>query len=873
MVYRLFLFFFLILPSLLSAQLEDDFSDGNLSMNPAWQGDVNSFTVNASAQLQLSAPAAGTAQIYTPFTLPDSLEWNIYTLMDFAPSGSNLLRIYLQADDADLLNAKGYYLEVGESGTTDAIRIYRQDGGGTSDELLASGTIGQMGSAPATARIKISRKASGDWILAADYTGGNNFQTEASFSDATYGSGPSFFGIYCQFTSARVDRFFFDDLNIRTVEPDILAPQLLSLQVIDETLIDLTFNEALNPASANNASFYEISNGIGQPASASLDLSTPTLVHLDLATALQNGQDYTITSDQIRDLAGNVSGPQQLSFSFFQTTEAALYDLLITEIMADPTPEIGLPASEYFEIFNASDQFIELSTLQFSRGGNQAIPFPAQVIAPGEYFIVCDQAEVPLFTPFGNTIAIPSFPALSNSGDVIRLESATGTLIHLVDYSIDWYQDSEKDEGGWSLEMISPKQLCASMNNWRASIEPSGGTPGKQNSIFEDLADEEGPLLNRVFPVSDNQVRLYFDESLDLLTSANALHYNISGLTISNISVEAPLFTTILIETAEVFEAGEVYSLSIEVSLADCVGNTAEMVQTTSFGLPEELAEGDLILNEILYYPAVGGDRFIELYNRSPKTINVGELFVASRDEMDVIENIKIVPSDYLLFPEEYVVLTTSATDINARYIVEQPQAVIEMSLPSYDNRADEVIIYTTTPNGTLIIDELRYTSEFHNPLLDNERGVSIERINPNADTQSENNWHSAAESAGFATPTYQNSQFMSGNSSSSELISIPNPRLSPDGDAFEDFLQINYLTDRADYTANIRIFDTEGRLIKSLVSNELLAAQGQILWEGDMDNGDKARIGIYLIFIELFTPQGDIRQFKETCVLAGQLK
>jgi len=873
MVYRLFPFLFLLLPSLLFAQLEDDFSDGDISANPSWQGDVSSFIVNTDAQLQLSAPAAGTALIYTPFVLPDSLEWNIYTLMDFAPSSSNLLRLYLQADAADLLNAKGYYLEVGESGNTDAIRIYRQDGGGMPDVLLASGAVGQMGNDPATARIRITRNALGNWTLEADYTGGNNFQTETTFSDATYGSGNSFFGIYCKFTSSRIENFFFDDLNIRTITPDTIAPQLTSLQVIDDTSIDLTFNEPLDPSSVSNAAFYEISNGIGQPASASLDLSTPTLIHLDLATALQNGQDYTLATNQIRDLAGNISGSQQLSFSFFQTSEAALYDVLITEIMADPSPEIGLPAVEYFEIFNASDKFIELSSLQFIRGGNQAFPFPSQIISPGEYMIVCDESEVPLFTPFGKTAAISGFPSLTNSGDLIQIESSTGTLIHLVDYSIDWYQDNEKDEGGWSLELLSLQQLCASMDNWRASVDPSGGTPGRENSIFEDLADINGPRLNRVFPVSENQLRLYFDESLDPLTSANAIHYDLSGLTISNISVEAPLYTTVLIETVEDFEIGEIYTVSVEGSLTDCLGNMTQATQNTSFGLPEELEEGDLILNEILYYPAVGGDRFIELYNRSQKTANVGELLVASRDEMEQIENIKVVPTDYLLFPGEYVVFSTSATDINTRYTVERPQAIIEMSLPSYDSKADEVLIYTTGSNGTTIIDELRYTADFHNPLLDNERGVSIERINPNADTQSENNWHSAAESAGFATPTYQNSQFMAGSANSSDLISIPIPRLSPDGDAFEDFLQINYQTDRTDYTANIRIFDTEGRLIKSLVSNELLASQGQIIWEGDMDNGNKARIGIYLLFIELFTPDGDIRQFKETCVLAGQLK
>src|SRR6187431_3407649 len=95
-------------------QFSDDFSDGNLD---GWQGSVPDFIVNGDQQMQLNAPSGSTnTWIYTPVTFTDSMVWELYFKLDFAPSTSNQLKIYLGLNASDLSLASGYFLEIGASG-------------------------------------------------------------------------------------------------------------------------------------------------------------------------------------------------------------------------------------------------------------------------------------------------------------------------------------------------------------------------------------------------------------------------------------------------------------------------------------------------------------------------------------------------------------------------------------------------------------------------------------------------------------------------------------------------------------------------------------------------------------------------------------
>ena len=488
-----------------------------------------------------------------------------------------------------------------------------------------------------------------------------------------------------------------------------------------------------------------------------------------------------------------------------------------------------------------SDKIIDLEGFIIADAGNEIL-LPSYLMFPDQYLIVYQNGPN-AYGPFGDTLALPGFISLGNTSDQIRLLDSQDQPIHFVSYEDSWYQDSNKKEGGWTLELINPNRLCAESDNWLASLDPNGGTPGKVNSLLETTPDNQGPVLERAFPVGNNGVRLFFDERLDPASAENLDSYNINGLNIINAALELPFQKTVVLTFDTPLSPGEVYQLDIELSLADCHRNAVEQVLSARFGLPEVTEPQDIILNEILFNPATGGVRFVELFNRSAKVLNIADLALSNRNLEGEIDDLEPVNEDYLLFPEEYVVVTPDPSDIKNRYFVMHPDAMVDNELPVYGDRLGAVVLIRPDPNGAQIIDELVYTNDFHNALIDDENGVSIERLDPDAPTQSEANWHSAAQKVGFATPTYKNSQNRVAVAGSSQVFSLEHETLSPDGDGFEDFLTINYQTEQPGFIANIKIFDARGRQVKTLVQNELLASEGFYKWDGDTDEAKKPEL------------------------------
>jgi len=179
------------------------------------------------------------------------------------------------------------------------------------------------------------------------------------------------------------------------------------------------------------------------------------------------------------------------------------------------------------------------------------------------------------------------------------------------------------------------------------------------------------------------------------------------------------------------------------------------------------------------------------------------------------------------------------------------------------------------------LIDRLDYNKDMHFALLQNTKGISLERVNPNRPTGDKGNWHSAAtsddafsQSADFAgTPTSTNSQYYDGYVFDGEIWIRNNSEVfSPDNDGNVDQLYIDYKFDEAGNTANIRIYDVNGKLIRNLLNNELLANHGTLSWDG-LDNGNhKAKIGMYIIYVEVFNLNGDVKHFKLKAVVAGRI-
>ena len=866
----------------MQAQFIEDFSDGDFINQPEWTGDLDKFIVNKDDELQLSdggaSGSSNSAQIVTEVNTADSTKWEFLVRMDFNPSSANLLRVYLSASTPNLEeDLAAYYVEIG--GTNDVVSLYRQSG--SSKEKVIEGQLDALDTDMVLVRVKVSRTSEHEWSLLVDYEGEENFELQGTAVDDTHPMG-NFFGFWCKYSTTRSDKFFFDDILIEPLFVDVLPPEVVSFEIISATAIDVYFNEVLDENTANDESNYDLNNGV-KVAAAELDVITPNLVHLFLDIPMSNLQIYTLLINGVEDGNGNAISNVGLDFTFFDFVLATTFDVIINEIMADPNPPLGLPDAEFVELYNRSDKTINLKNMELASGSNPQL-LPEFVLLPDSYVVICDEDKLSLFAPFGDVLGVPSFPALSNDGDEIILTSPEGVLIDAVAYNANWYQSSAKSNGGWTLERIQPQNPCdVSATNWRASENGNGGTPGQANSILDNEVDDAPPEFLRAFPLSPTELQLFFDEALDENTATQLENYELTDALIAiDANLDIPFWNVVTLSLNEPLELNQIYNISVNTNLTDCIENPIEMPNTNRFALAEVLDTMDIVINEILYNPETGGAEFVELYNRSSKNLNIGELVIANRDEEGNINVVRPIPFNYLLFPEEYVVLTENVLDIENRYLshlLDDPtkpfrSSFLEMDLPTLQNDDGTLVIYKANVPQPLIIDELVYTDDFHYPLLDDTKGVSLERINPNAPTQSSNNWHSASARVNFATPTYQNSQyFISGLTiESSNVFSIANTTFSPDGDGFEDFLLLDYQTEAPGFTANVQIYDAAGRLIRDLVRNELLAVEGSIKWDGTTDARSKARIGIYVIWLEIFHPNGTIEREKKTCVLAARL-
>lgn len=857
----------LLLTCSLHAQLLDDFSDGNFSSDPEWLGDTGQFTVtDGELQLLDAAPDSNNeTALYTaaPTSSDEATTWSFYIRTEFSPSSSNYARIYLASSSPDLTGAlNGYYIRVGGiSGSDDAIELYRQDG--STSTLLISGVPGGVGTDPAIARVRILRSTSGEWTLETDYSGGNTFVPQGSATDLTYPTG-NFFGWVCTYTSTRAELFFLDDVLIDPLFADTAPPTLSGVVPNTAFQIEARFSEPLDVATANNATNFNISNGIGTPVSAELQ-ADPTIVLLSLGTALQNTATYTLTANDIQDEAGNAAVSLQAEFTYFDVQPALPGDIIITELMPDPTPPVALPEAEYLELYNASDKVIDLGTLQIASGSTPE-PLASSLLLPGQYVLVCDEALVTAFAAIGPTAGVNDFPALSNGGDVATIMDLEGNILFELTYTDDWYQDEERSNGGYSLELIQLEGPYDCTGNWRASQSNSGGTPGLENSLLGAELDTVPPSVIKVVPESSMEIRVQFSEIMDASTVMAISAYTLSPeLPVMDVLLQPDGQTVLLLLDGELSSA-IAYTLSFAATLTDCIGNTLP-AQFFAIGLPQAAEVGDILINEILFNPESGGSDFVELYNQSDKIIDLAGLQILNRQKLTG-DTESTVADNLLIFPGDYLVFSENPSDILSRYTVPSPILLLENDLPSLDNDVGNL---TLILNG-ITLDSFDYSEDFHYPLLDDENGVSLERISPMTSTQDEGNWHSAASTAGFATPTGPNSQFFEREGVMNDIIDIPRARFSPDEDGFEDVLVIDYSTDEPGYTANVWIFDPQGREILRLVNNETLQNKGTFKWDGIAADGSPARIGIYILYFELFRPDGAVEKDKRAVVLAGQL-
>ncbi len=548
------------------------------------------------------------------------------------------------------------------------------------------------------------------------------------------------------------------------------------------------------------------------------------------------------------------------------TYNASVFSLVITEIMADPDPPVALPESEYCELLNRSSDTINLAGWTFYDGSSKVLPSIS--VPPGCYVIICDDADTALFSGYGICVPVSSV-SLTNSGEKISIRDPLGNAIDSVSFIDTWFGNSVKKDGGWSLEKVDADFICPVSSNWKPSEAAEGGSPGSANSVIGNVIDNVSPVLLRSFASDSLSVVLVFSEPLDPDVALELQQFSLSGSLVALVAAfEDATLTRIRLSLGAVLTPGKIYNVTVE-GISDCSGNSIIAGSSARFGLTDSNSFG-LIINELLFNPYSGGYDFVELFHAGSGIIDLNRVTIESIDTESglVDETGKIAEENWLVFPGDYIVLTENAAALATQYRTSYPFNFLETdNLPSMN--ADEGNIRISILLSEL--DAFHYHEDYHFELLEDVKGISLEKINPLFPSVNPGSWHSGAASSGFATPGLKNSQYTE-VSSENKAVTIDPEIFSPDNDGYNDNLTILLKPGTPGYISNFRIYNSNGQIIYENARNNLIATSDLFVWDGITGEGVRADSGIYIALVEIFNLNGDVKKYKLPFVLAVKL-
>ena len=291
----------------------------------------------------------------------------------------------------------------------------------------------------------------------------------------------------------------------------------------------------------------------------------------------------------------------EIKHNFIDSYQAKQGDIIINEVMADPTPVVFLPEYEYLELFNRSDNRLSLDGWELLVGAKTYVLSGS--IDPDSYLIITFTGAKSMFARYGDVLGLfTAVAALTNTGQTLILKDSHGEIIDAVQYTDKWYGDNFKAQGGWSLERIDPANICAGKENWAASVSHSGGTPGRENSVKSSNPDTQPPFVSGIQIISGYEINLSFSEPVERSFFSEETPFSLinSSNSITTVYPSSPFYNSCRLTFRDSIRDGMVYEMVIGERFADCSGNKPDQPSVVKFGKPVLSNFTDIILTELL---------------------------------------------------------------------------------------------------------------------------------------------------------------------------------------------------------------------------------------------------------------------------------
>lgn len=750
-----------------------------------WKGDITHFVWNSNV-LELDRNIGGVSGVYCPTNWKEGVELYLTLNLNFSPSANNQFELLLSHDslfkDPNLVA-----LKIGETGTNDGVDIL------VGNVLQFSNSIRDWGKGGIGS---ISIKQIEDSLV---FWEANNTRRLCALHFTDF---PKFIGLKCKYTKSNADKYKFENLFFGIIPIDTIAPVITGTKIISEDRVEICFSETIN----NNQLKCT-------PVPVKLEFKDSSIVIF----YNKIDEDFSIiVSDSIQDIAGNIT---MLDTSFF-INYFDKYDLIISEIMADPDFNLTTITDEYVELYNRSNSPLPITGVELWVDG--VIEFlPDTILESNTYWVIYPKK------------------ALLNSGSEIKVVF-NSRVIHQVKPNLDWYKDDYKKEGGFSLEMIDFTKPCLNGLNWIASDSFDGGSPGAINSALGLLNEAPDFLFEYIFPLNDTTLEVVFNYDLETRPTVSSI--SLHDLKIHKVIRDNNSLKVI----TDQMKQDAVYNFKITEPLYSCWDYSIIDSVSTKYALASAPEANDIVFNEILFNPDFSGSDFIEIINTSNRFFNLKKLQFASLDEGSNITDIHLLSAENkLIAPSEIIAFTKDVEWISSIY--DKHGKILLTDLPACNNDEDDILLINEQGN---IIDKLSYNDNWHYSALNSNENVSLEKLDPTTDNNSRN-WFSASSTSGYGTPGLVNSNF--GNElDTRSVISIDNEVITPNNDGQGDFLCININLKETGWSGSVEVIDGAGITIHTVTKNYLFGASNKMYWNCESSVKSVVKAGIYVLFFQI---------------------
>ncbi len=693
------------------AQVFEHFNQSLSQLKYHWNFTDSCFWVNPKNQLQSNVKAKNVSEITANLLVSkksQTIEWSSYIAFGFNPSPQNQVRFYLYADSVNLSQStQAMYLQFGGiNGSDDVFELIQLQG--NSKQILASSLPGLLKQTASRFRFRCLIDANQLLTFQID-TGTTNgvpvFSTTAPQLPAQF-----YTGYWFKFTSSYVSSFIADDFYFGDIRPIAPSIDLVNVKQINDSCLQFNWNGSIDTCDFANKLSYNFESPSYFCFTAHLD----TLC-VYFRQQLSKLGSYEVCMKQLYSVGGAAIPDTCL---YWQQYEPELADIVFSELMIDPDPIIGLPNAEFIELYNQSSYALNLKGFYIT--DKQTVSeLGDYFLKPQEFVMLCSCKDSALFSSIPK-LCVASLPSLNNVSDTLQLFSKQGLLLNQIMYNSNWYHSNPLPNGGRSLCLRSTNNNCNQIDNWQASSDSCGGSPGKPGLDWNSYSDSVKLSLIQFSAIDSFHVLLVFNKTL-VSIELKCLGLN-AILKWQSLNADSFVFET------SPFKNNQDIVIQLNQTCA-CNNNCLDTNFIYFFVTLKNAFYNDLVFSELLFEPLVNSEvpAFIEIYNKSNYRVNLSDYNICNGNQC--IE----LPA-YEMYPDSFVVIAKSKL-LSVKNQITLPKL---FSL----NLTDTLLIRN---KDHLLVSFLPYSQNFYHDLFkQNQKGWSVECMNLKMPCMGSENWHAS---------------------------------------------------------------------------------------------------------------------------------